>query len=215
MTVIRGYAVRLHETVVCEAVCQGLYAMASAPRREKADRYRHPEDRVRCLLGDGLLRYAARAAGVHDTTLSVALNAYGKPYLRAYPDLHYNMAHGGDWVVLVWDRRPVGVDVERVDANRDVRALAGRYFSIEEQTFVAACDTPRRFYDLWTAKEAYLKYRGTGFACGTETPDLRKDGLVTPTAYLRRFALSDGHILAVCGESAAVDVTVVAPIDLL
>lgn len=183
-----------------------LYASASPARRARAERCRHPEDAWRCLLAEALLRRGLADAGcpaAADGEVTVATGAYGKPHIVGCPDFHYNLSHGGDWVVLAWDGSPVGVDVEPVDGTRNVRALAARYFSADEQAYMevaaSAVDAAERFYALWTAKEAYLKYVGTGLGQGMTTPPVVTDGCIGDGVYLSRRRLPDGHWLAVCG----------------
>jgi 4'-phosphopantetheinyl transferase len=61
----------------------------------------------------------------------------------------------------------VGIDIER--AGRARLAVAERYFSAAEAAQLRELPPeaqPRRFVQLWTLKEAYLKATGTGLAGG-------------------------------------------------
>lgn len=199
---IRVYAVRLSEAMRVGE--EAWHVSVSPDRSEKAKRYRSPQDRVRCLVGGALLTYACRQAGKTEEWVTVAVNAYGKPYVLSDPDFHYSLSHSGDWVLLAWDHHPVGVDVEVMEEGRDLSSLADRYFSVEERVYMER-EPMARFYFLWTAKESYLKYRGTGFACGLRTPDLTEDGAVDDDGkrvYLHRLVLTDRHCLSLCGESS-------------
>lgn len=208
MPVVRVYAVRWDREEDLHDVYDRLYAIASQERRDKARRYHLAEDGLRCLLAGALLGYAWRKAKGAIPMPPIEVNAYGKPLVMGAEDFCYNVSHGGNWVVLAWDTQPVGVDVEYVHPTRDVAALAQKYFSAEERAW--AGETPDGFYRLWTAKESYLKYRGTGFACGADTPDFTRDGKI-PTqeggVIMRRTALAGNHWLAVCGRSSTWDVT--------
>lgn len=126
-----------------------LYRLASPQRQLRADRYRKREDRLRCLIADGLLRYAVG-------TCAVAASPQGKPYLPEHPEVHFNLSHSGNWVVLAIGDREVGVDVERTDRAVDRAALSKRHFTPEEQA------RPEDFFAIWTAKESYLKHLGVG-----------------------------------------------------
>jgi 4'-phosphopantetheinyl transferase len=71
-------------------------------------------------------------------------------------------------VVLATSSEPVGVDVEKI---RDARMnVASRYFSTEEIQMLDNMPTKAQqdqlFYQLWTAREAYLKFLGTGISYG-------------------------------------------------
>lgn len=204
------------------ALYDRLYAAATPDRRARADRCRRPEDAARCLLGGALLRYALMAAGYPAAVVDDPPSARGddgKPCVLGLPDFHFNLSHGGAWVVLAWDHTPVGVDIEPVAATRDVRAMAARYFSPEESAHVteaaAEADARERFYALWVAKESYLKYTGAGLTRGMATPSVLKDGAIAEGVYLTRARWPDGHWLAVCGREPAGEVQRLSLADLL
>ena len=65
-------------------------------------------------------------------------------------------------VVGVTGRADIGVDIEAVDSNRDLHALAERIFTPSE---LAEWNRDRAtFFERWTLKEAYAKARGVGLA---------------------------------------------------
>ncbi len=209
---MKVYGFCLSEIGSDEATVARLYAAATPARRARADSYRQSRDALRCLLGEALLRHALRAAGYDERVAAhplVATGAHGKPHVVGCPSFNYNISHGGDWVVLAWDHRPVGIDVEPLDEARDVRSLAARFFTPDEQAHIAAAPTHtaacNRFYALWTAKESYLKYTGDGLSHGlAHLPPLPSDGRMATasnTIYLARVTLPDRHCLAVCGET--------------
>ena len=140
-----------------------LFEKASAERQNRADRCRRREDALRCLVSESLLRYAAREqAALH--AFAVEYDTYGKPRIRGREDLHFNISHSGSWVVLAWSSGEVGIDVEVFRPDDQKKAVARRYFTQVEQQYVFREETgwDRRFYEIWTAKESYLKYLGTG-----------------------------------------------------
>lgn len=136
-----------------------LYRQAALERRRRADQCRKWEDQVRCVAADALLRRAvARMLGCVE--FAVEKGEWGKPRLADDPAFHYNLSHSGRWVVIAYGNSPVGIDVETTRSNAPVERLSRRYFSASEQAYV---DGDRaRFFELWTAKESYLKYLGTG-----------------------------------------------------
>jgi 4'-phosphopantetheinyl transferase len=95
----------------------------------------------------------------------------GRPSLAAAHglDVDFNLAHTRGLVVMAAGRdMQLGIDVERFERRRSLE-IARRYFSpLEIAAFEAlpADRQPRRFVELWTLKEAYLKAIGTGIAGG-------------------------------------------------
>jgi len=95
-------------------------------------------------------------------------NEHGKPMLKNNADWHFNKSHSVNRVVLATSSAPVGVDVEKI---RDARMnVASRYFSHDEINMLNNMPTKAQqdqlFYQLWTAREAYLKFLGTGISYG-------------------------------------------------
>ncbi len=133
-----------------------LYAQASLERKTRADTVRRRSGKLRCLAGEALVRYALGA------DVLLAQDQWGKPYPVNKPGLHFNLSHSGDWVVIAWGSSPVGIDIEQIRSNVKWELLLKRHFTPEEQSFVLEKDAIARFFELWTAKESYLKYLGQG-----------------------------------------------------
>lgn len=137
-----------------------LYDRASPQRQSRADRYLKMDDRIRCVVADALLGMIPEfSAGNLDRT------AAGKPYLKDQEQLQFNLSHSGRWVVAAWGSTPLGVDVEQVRMDEGKETLARRYFCSDEQAYIfcaSAQERARRFFRIWTMKESYLKYLGTG-----------------------------------------------------
>ena len=147
-----------------ETAYQQLYRLASQERRSRADRYLHKEDARRCIFAHGLLRYALRSA-LDTDQISPVRTASGKPFIPDREDFHFNLSHSGRWVVIAWASRPVGIDVETLLMDESKENLARRFFHADEQAYlfsVSGEDRAKRFYEIWTKKESYLKYLGTG-----------------------------------------------------
>lgn len=169
-----------------------LHAKATPQRRQRAVGYVHREDTVRCLAADALLRYAL---GTGEYTAEKGTN--GKPCIRGREDFHYNLSHSGNWVVIAFGGSPVGVDVERLCPDRDYEAMARRYFAPEEQAYLleAPGQLPRRFLEVWTAKESYLKFLGTGLKRPLSSFSVFS---LEPELHLRRWELPGESQLCLC-----------------
>ena len=93
---------------------------------------------------------------------------HGKPFV-INGRVHYNISHCQNYVVLAVSEQPIGVDIEIV---REFSALlAQKKFTEQEVEYIAAAGREGRsmqqaFYEIWTAKEAYLKFTGAGISGG-------------------------------------------------
>jgi 4'-phosphopantetheinyl transferase len=124
-------------------------------------------------------------------------------------DVDFNLAHTRGLVAMALGRDVrVGIDVERFERRRSLE-IARRYFSAREiAAFEALPDElrPRRFVELWTLKEAYLKAIGTGISggLGSMTFDWHDGALAferasdpdAPRWRFRQWRRGDDHLLA-------------------
>ena len=144
------------------------YWQLSADRRSRIDRYRHQEDKQRSLAGVLLAQELATQAGVSDPVVEHLPS--GQPVL-AGSHLHISIAHSGSLVVCAIGASPVGIDVEKL---RPVRAAILRHVCTEDEAAyvlgggilppeeITDSGMIDRFFEIWTAKEAWFKRAGTG-----------------------------------------------------
>lgn len=157
----------------------------NAAERERAQRFRFDKDRI-CYTATrsalrGLLAAYLEALGAPTAAGDLVFEdgAHGKPALADahQPDgapVEFNVTHSGQFSLLAFSRgRPVGVDVEQVRPRKSLELVAEHHFADTELAAVlAAADTAqrrRRFYRVWTRKEAYMKATGKGLALGLKT----------------------------------------------
>ena len=169
-----------------------LYAAASPERRQRADRYRRKEDALRCLAAGALLRYA-----LGTTEYTIGKGAFGKPYIEGQDSFHYNLSHSGNWVAIAYGHREVGIDVEKISLDAGKETIARRYFTSDEQAYVFEKKdlTPQRFFEVWTGKESYLKYLGTGLQKNLTSFSIFS---LEPEVKLYHRTLPGGYSLTVC-----------------
>lgn len=148
----------------------GLLEQLPAEEQSRILRYRRDADRYRSLAAALLPRLlishqrAQPLAQIH-----IERGPTGKPFYPADPQLHFNLSHSGQFVALALGTSPVGVDVEQVRPTRDWDAIAKRFFTVEEQQWLARFDNAERrhrFVALWSRKESLLKATGEGIAGG-------------------------------------------------
>jgi 4'-phosphopantetheinyl transferase len=90
--------------------------------------------------------------------------------------LHLSLATRAGLVAIALAHRPVGIDVEQV-ALVSEPPLA--MLHPDEQRWLESLSSPARpeaFAQLWSAKEAYVKALGTGFARAPESFSVQLDG---------------------------------------
>lgn len=99
-------------------------------------------------------------------SIELELGGNGKPRLHGGDGIEFNLSHSGGLVlVAVAEGREVGVDVELIEPERDLVALAERALPRKDAAAVRAAaeaERPALFYAAWTRHEARLKCFGTG-----------------------------------------------------
>jgi 4'-phosphopantetheinyl transferase len=158
----------------------GCWPLLSNDERDQAERYRMPGKRREYIATRGALRrIVGGVLGVDPAALSFAYGAHGKPSLAdpwRQRKLSFNVSHSGDVaLVAATTCGAIGVDVERVRADKDHLALARRYFSRRENEMLLELPAERRvraFFDCWTRKEAFIKAEGRGVSLGLDRFDV-------------------------------------------
>lgn len=144
-----------------ESLFQRLYETAPEDRKAKIDALRFPEDRRLSLGAWLLLEKTLRFRGVPEEIL-LSRNEYGKPFLKNRPDIHFSLSHSGTRVLCALSGEEVGCDIQIRKPGRE--AVARRFFTPEENAYLASQDSPEAFFRLWCLKESFLKAVGMGLA---------------------------------------------------
>ncbi|MCD8009922.1 MAG: 4'-phosphopantetheinyl transferase superfamily protein [Lachnospiraceae bacterium] len=181
----------------------------SAERREKWEKQSGSVSALQSAAAELLLRRALREQRIPAPIPWLWERAEGgKPFLRNLPDVSFNLSHSGQYAACALADGAVGVDVQMVSER--ARGAVVRRFCREEAAEIERAGNPAEaFCRIWTAKEAYLKMRGTGLrrsldsfritrdGCVEDPPGIQTDFLVTwlPVEPGRRDA-----VLAVCAR---------------
>ncbi|RQD65376.1 4'-phosphopantetheinyl transferase family protein [Desulfonatronovibrio magnus] len=175
---------------------QSFSAIIHPSRLETASRFKFAGDKARCI-GAGILLSIA----VYESALKISLPPeegqlpHGKPYLLEAPGFHYNISHSRDWVVCAVSDKPVGIDIEHSD--RDAGLVAGRYFSHEENEYIASLPSSEHYgaiMELWVLRESYLKATGQGLAFSLKDIAVRFD----PGPYIVQCGKKTDYSMALC-----------------
>lgn len=190
----------------------------SADERTRAARFHFSRDRQQYTATRALLRtILAGYTGSDPKELVFSYSKAGKPALNSgrSRSVEFNVSHSGELALLAFTRgREVGVDVEQVRENFDHEAIAGRFFSRQEQAQLAALPPAERykgFFRCWTRKEAYIKAEGTGLSLPLHQFDVslgagaaslllatRPDSAEAARWMLREVPAAEGYVAALC-----------------
>lgn len=103
-------------------------------------------------------------------SVSIARTSKGKPYIVGLDNVHLSVTHSGAYCVVSVAFCETGVDLQQHErlktetaeqASERYLKLSKRFFHNDEYEYVKK-DPLIRFFDVWTAKESYVKLTGDG-----------------------------------------------------
>ncbi|TFK93921.1 hypothetical protein K466DRAFT_537224 [Polyporus arcularius HHB13444] len=156
--------------------------------RSQVQKYYHRIDSIRGLIGRLLPRLLLKRNGTPVSTMAFAKTQAGKPYITTpiTPPIGYNITHDNGVVAMAFSSGPdlypdppayrIGVDVMLLQLpKRDtfpgfVEVFSEQLTNLERSVLIPPPSAPplsqqeqlRRFYLIWTLKEAYTKALGLG-----------------------------------------------------
>lgn len=106
---------------------------------------------------------------ISDAEFSVT--SLGKPYMSTR-DIYFSISHDQNLIALCISEYNCGVDIQKIEKGYlDIASL----FTMKEQEYVFNGNLDsrdRRFFDIWTIKEAYAKYVGSGLDGGIKDTEI-------------------------------------------
>lgn len=136
-------------------------------RRTQALRFKHHIGKVECAFSYLMLCDLLHEAYGISIQPTFIIGEHGKPALKEFPHLHFNMSHCHAGIAVSVSDHPVGIDIERIGRDNDI--LARRVLNEAEYQQMQTSPTPSiTFTELWTQKEAVFKLLATGI-----TDDIR------------------------------------------
>lgn len=183
-----------------------LESLISDYKTESYNKYRRFEDKLRCLLGQFLIKKMINyEINLNPRDMLFDINDYGKPYLKNDSNIHFNISHSGEYVVGIIDRNFVGIDIEKID-NIDFENLSKNFYTKDEHEYLLKQNDPKDcFYKIWTLKESYIKAVGKGLSIPLNTfsiipnNDMTLDSnLLKKKCYFKEYNLDSNYKLSVC-----------------
>lgn len=121
---------------------------------------------------------------------------YGKPYLNNLDGFYFNISHSASVLAIAISNQQIGIDIEQIDCADD--GITKHFFSIGEQEFitcVAKGQKNKRFYQIWTAKEAYIKYCGTGLNMSLSSFSVLEEPI---SNYIESYQWNNEYVFSIC-----------------
>lgn len=142
-----------------------------------------------------LLRYALKKDLDISDIPEFIYNEYGKPFLKEYPGIYFNMSHAKQLAACAISDSPVGVDIQ--DVRRLNFDIAHKFLTERELESISSFkddDLNDELCRLWCIKESIGKCKGKGFGegfTGISAEEFINSGYV-------RFTKKKDYYISVC-----------------
>jgi 4'-phosphopantetheinyl transferase len=154
------------------------------------------------VVARGLLRkLLSEQLACSTSKLDIAISHKGKPYLSNF-DFQFNISHTHSAIALALSPNLLlGVDVESLERQVDIHAVAKQVFSEQERYYLEQqSDATEAFIKIWTRKEALVKAQGDGLYNDLKmlsvVPDYVTDGQQNKMWYLQSLPKINQHHVA-------------------
>ena len=143
--------------------------LLSQDEQEKAQRFFFEKDKDQYTLARGVLRVLlGHYTNVMPPRITFSYHAHGKPYLKDFPSIQFNVSHSKEMVMLALNYEdPLGVDIECMQRKIDVDGISKSFFNDKEHSRLlglSGINKKRLFFYQWAAKEAFVKAIGRGLS---------------------------------------------------
>lgn len=134
--------------------------------------YKKEDDKLRTVAGEMLVRNMLSSyCHIPKGKIVIKIDDKGKPY--AVGCVEFNISHSEGMVVCAISDNPIGIDVEKIRpidtsilcrlcTDIDLIYIFGNETTINNIPKNLDEQQLHKFYEVWTAKEAYFKCVGTG-----------------------------------------------------
>lgn len=143
-----------------------LASLLNEPEKARLSRFTNPNAALAFLGSRGFLRLlGSKYLNIPSTQIRIGIAEHGKPFFEDFPNLHFNVSHSRNCLVLLFAPCQCGVDVECTSRKIDYTPIMTRFFGETEiLSWKKQADPANAFFRGWTRKEAYLKATGEGIS---------------------------------------------------
>lgn len=155
----------------------------SDEEQQHAARFRQDKDKDQFIVTRAYLKLLlADEHHVSPEKINIVAGINGKPYLKNYTGIQFNVSHTHERAVIALSKLRIGIDLEFINPAFDYPSVAEFACSEAELKLLRETEDPRTdFFRLWTRKESFLKGLGTGLVNDLKTISCAQDINVIPS----------------------------------
>ena len=165
--------VNIHD--ISEETYNKWFELIDTAKKARISRMLNHGDKKRSIAGDlTVKKLISDFSGINAEEIKLSADENGKPFPIAQ-NLHISISHSHDYVACAVSKTPIGIDIEKISpinlkvAKRfcnktELKYIFGKAPSDDDLVYTERCDLLQRFYEVWTAKEAFCKKTGVGIS---------------------------------------------------
>ena len=152
---------------------------------------------VASLLGEAIVKnVTAKKFNTSAKNIIIEKTKTGKPYLKDFPDFYFNVSHSENAVAIAVSDKEIGIDIEFL--RKPNLKVAERFFTKDEQEYIRTNPNQNTaFFEIWTKKESYYKYIGTGLNASIKKLSVFDSAL---NAHIETF-IKNNVVFSVCTQA--------------
>ena len=123
----------------------------------------------------------------------------GKPFFQEWSEIHFSVSHSEDIWACGIATQTLGLDIQR-HARCNQSGIAKRFFHVAEYQHLEK-NGYGDFFDIWAAKESYVKFTGSGIDDEFSSFSVVKDGKLTEElkeVCFQPITLLPGYSVCIC-----------------
>ncbi len=186
------------------------WPLLSDDEQQRAAKFRHAKTQQRFIAARGILRLLlGQYLDCDPQTLEFTYGVNGKPMLQSpsteFP-IKFNLTHSGDLALYAFTLEyPLGIDLEQIRPDFNYLAIAQRFFTVQEVASILALslqEQPTAFFQIWTAKEAYIKAEGGSVFAGLSQVEVKLNPIPEDNTWQIAQQISDRCLLYTLNPAA-------------
>ncbi len=141
------------------------FLLMNPEKQQRVERFRFEDGKKRTVAGEMLARkMISGQCKINEEKIVFKTGEKGKPYTKSV-NIYFNISHSDELVLCALNENPIGVDIEKI---RDINEMVIRHtcnageLEYVYESGISREESLKRFFEIWTYKEACFKFRGTG-----------------------------------------------------
>ena len=183
--------------LISEDILDSLILKLPENRRQKALSFKNVSSKLSSVLAYLVFLYGFRNICNCKELPEFATMESGKPYIKDYPDIHFNISHCEGGVCCFFGKNPVGIDIQ--DKRRLNSSIIRKVCNENEIEQIETSPVPElEFARIWSVKESFSKINGDGIFRDLQNLDYKNVNFFTKLVDDNKYMTASSYDKAAC-----------------